>query len=336
MEIPALHHEQKVAESFARAIHDSWGIGQQTPCGDTGGLLFLSEKDRTVYISRGSALDVYLTQARIQKILTKMRPFLKQKQYGSAVLEGLREIDYWIRQGPAPPSETKGGWFSFMVVAGFFTTFFGLAIYASRKQKEERESYARLQYHLSELDQQQAQARQGHYHTTSCPICLGDFHVTTFPMVGSDGLPVKLLRCGHVFDETCWREWTASTATRDGVTCPICREPVHERESSPSSSERQELLRSRDRLEDELRLRRYREERNFRLHRLQSRYPSHIRPSLINSWTAANYSGLLAHDPAFVRLNPRLRETRQRSTSDSIHSSGFGGGRSSGGGGGKW
>lgn len=325
MEIPDLTRDIKAAQSFARAIHDNWGVGQQTPCGDTGGLLFLSERDRTVYISRGSALDSYLTNQRIQRIVEKMRPFLKRQQYGLAILEGLREIDYWINQGPVSSSEEGKDWFPVLVIVVFFSSFFGLAFWASRKQKLERESYARVQYHLNELDQQQAQARQGHYQTTSCPICLEDFHSTT---VGSDGLPVRLLRCGHVFDETCWRDWTTSARGSFGTSCPICREPVDQ------SSERQELLRSRDRLEDELRWRRYREERNFRLHRLGSRYPRHVRPSLINAWTTANYGGLLANDPAFVRLDPRLREYRNSTSSTS--SSGFGGGRSSGGGGGKW
>jgi uncharacterized membrane protein YgcG len=317
------------AEAFARTIHDSWGVGQQTSCGDTGALLFLSEHDRTLYISRGSALETYLTNARIDKIVAAMRPYLRKQQYGRAILEGLRQMDHWMEQGPATEDENSPGWAPVVIVVIFVAVFVGVVVYAAQEQKREREQYARIQYHLSELDQQQAQAKQGQYHSTSCPICLDDFQTThTHPMMGSDGLPVRYLRCGHVLDETCWRDWTA---TRFDITCPICREPVSSR--LQEDTERHELLRHR--WDDELRQRRYREERNFRLHRLQSRYPRHLRPSLIQTWTSAQYSGLLAQDPAFVRLDPRLRDTTNTTSSNS-HSSGFGGGRSSGGGGGTW
>ena len=45
------------------------------------------------------------------------------------------------------------------------------------------------------------------------------------PPRGSDGLPIKLLRCGHVFDETCWRCWVRS-GNGDPCRCPVCRRDV--------------------------------------------------------------------------------------------------------------
>merc|ERR1712124_125232 len=53
----------------------------------------------------------------------------------------------------------------------------------------------------------------------SCPICLEDFSSTTH---GSDGHPIQLLRCGHVFDKTCYQEWVSS-GNGDVTKCPICR-----------------------------------------------------------------------------------------------------------------
>lgn len=44
-------------------------------------------------------------------------------------------------------------------------------------------------------------------------------------MLGSDGLPLKLLRCGHVFDETCWAEWVTA-GSGDVTKCPICKKDV--------------------------------------------------------------------------------------------------------------
>ena len=112
---------------------------------------------------------------------------------------------------------------------------------------EERKSSARVNYHLSDLDQPQAQARQGHCPTPNyCPICWKDFQVTTtLPMVGSDGLSIKVLSCGHGFDDTCWIAWTR-TRVSCGSTCPICREQALEAEI--------------ERLEDDLRKRWYKQE----------------------------------------------------------------------------
>jgi uncharacterized membrane protein YgcG len=48
---------------------------------------------------------------------------------------------------------------------------------------------------------------------------------TTTRMFGSDNLPLKLLRCGHVFDTACWEEWISSG--RGNVNkCPICQQDV--------------------------------------------------------------------------------------------------------------
>ena len=85
-------------------------------------------------------------------------------------------------------------------------------------------------------------ALQGKFKATCCPICLESFQYRsgrgeTLPllskhkhhqvgrMVGSDGLPLKLLPCGHVFDTTCWEEW-ACHCERDQLTCPVCRRRV--------------------------------------------------------------------------------------------------------------
>jgi uncharacterized membrane protein YgcG len=45
--------------------------------------------------------------------------------------------------------------------------------------------------------------------------------------LGSDGLPITLLRCGHVFDQTCWLEWVHSGQGQIDK-CPICKQHVGE------------------------------------------------------------------------------------------------------------
>jgi hypothetical protein len=190
----------KAAETFARHVHDSWGVGMQSSCGGTGVLLFLSELDRTVYISRGSALEPILTKYRIDRIIRNMRPSLQQKQYGQAILTALSDIDNYIREGPPSASEGTGE----MALAGAMVLgFFGLFALSARRHERNRRQYTHVASHLDAMDQQRAKALQGQYQAKSCPICLEDFCPATAScnvQKGSDGLPLKLLRCGHVFD----------------------------------------------------------------------------------------------------------------------------------------
>lgn len=46
------------------------------------------------------------------------------------------------------------------------------------------------------------------------------------PRRGVDGRKIKLLRCGHIFCETCWRSWVHSTACGSPCSCPVCRQDV--------------------------------------------------------------------------------------------------------------
>ena len=45
------------------------------------------------------------------------------------------------------------------------------------------------------------------------------------PLIGSDDKPIKMLRCGHLFDKTCWEMWTDS-GTGNPCICPVCRQDV--------------------------------------------------------------------------------------------------------------
>ena len=46
------------------------------------------------------------------------------------------------------------------------------------------------------------------------------------PRRGADGRKIKLLRCGHIFCETCWKSWVHSTACGSPCSCPVCRQDV--------------------------------------------------------------------------------------------------------------
>jgi Zinc finger, C3HC4 type (RING finger) len=68
--------------------------------------------------------------------------------------------------------------------------------------------------------------------------CLDEYGI---PRRGADGKKIKLLRCGHIFCETCWKSWVHSSACGSPCNCPVCRQDVgkslcRSRRSSQSSS----------------------------------------------------------------------------------------------------
>jgi uncharacterized membrane protein YgcG len=354
---PREDRHDKGAQEFAQFLHNDWGVGIDTPCGGTGILIFLSDKDRTIYISRGKALESVLTDRRLDQTIRHMKPLLQQRLYGDAITNAIREIDYFIRLGEPQLKERINDWVTAYLGLVWFAALVGFAFRAIRKESERRRIYAQVTSHLDDLDRARAEALQGRFLAVSCPICLESFKSeedTARPKTGSDGLPLKLLRCGHVFDETCWSEWVNS-GQGNVCKCPICKQDVGgEREvslHSDSTLTRRAVDSQNDgdndsqhdgSSQEETRiLRQYNRERNFRLVRLGNRYPQFIRQQQIQRWTQSTYDGSLARDPSFVNSDPHRHATtgggsKSGTRSSSSGSSGFGGGSSGGGRGGRW
>jgi len=91
---------------------------------------------------------------------------------------------------------------------------------------------------LKKAEMVRAKLLQEKYSCTACPICLEEFSlkegttesvetktVDPLPTVGSDGLPLKLLRCGHVFDLSCWESWV-DKGKGNPLNCPLCRQDI--------------------------------------------------------------------------------------------------------------
>ena len=211
-------------------------------------------------------------------------------------------------------------------------------------------------------------------------------------MIGPDGREVKLLRCGHVFNQTCWEKWIQSGQGPINK-CPICKQDIGEDGSLAAPMEprstfswptRQSVSTSRmggsststgssstfgrqwnrdgsDGTASSFRpyrhrqemstLHRYNYERQFRLERLNRRYPQYVNTQLMQRWAQSTYDGSLARDPSFVQSNPSLVLSRNhygnnssgsgrsrygRPSSNRSSSGGFGGGGSGGGRGTRW
>lgn len=248
-------HATKAAEVFARYVHNSWGVGNEVSAGGTGILVFLSELDRALYISRGAALEPVLTDRRLDYVIQRvMRPILQQQRYGDALVSAVETLLAMVDSGEPGTYEKMA---DFAVEYGWVVAValvFGYALWNARQIERRKREYARVASYLHELDCAKAQALQGKYRTTSCPICLEAFQVQEDdlgnhdcdhsagdgdnllqqqqtqkqghqPMTGSDGMPVKQLRCGHVFDHSCFNEWINS-GNCNVDKCPICRADV--------------------------------------------------------------------------------------------------------------
>jgi uncharacterized membrane protein YgcG len=404
---------EKLAAEFAQTVHNAWGVGNRVLCSSdqepaegagTGVLLFLSELDRVVHISRGDSVAAYLTNRRLDRTIDRMKPFLRQGQYGYAIVGAIRDIDHFFMQGPPGTWEKANDFLlDYGGVVVMLILFFFL-IRSVKKQERERREYAKVTRHLSELDRARAEALQGEYRTESCPICLELFQapvvsatrcslaneqttgseqvqeilsnesseivagsnkpIDPAPAVsqrlGSDGAPLKLLRCGHVFDESCWEQWIQS-GRGNLFQCPICKRDLGP-QTEPGSGGRRTLTGTGPRVRRTAvaepsssiavteqvinnegfshsetdsssqndgvvhrnALRQYNYERQFRLERLLSRYPRYIRTDLVSRWSSSAYEGALVRDVDFVTSDPD-REILRRAARDRLEHAAKGG-----------
>lgn len=305
--------------------------------------MFLSVYDRALFISRGKAVEKALTDRRLDRIISQIKDFLRRGDYGNAILFAIDQMERDVQKGEPNSYERQMDFLGDMVPIGIFTSILLFILFGIRRQRHEQRVYAQVESQLSRIDRGRAEALQGRYRCASCPICLEDFETTDdgVPKQGSDGLPVKLLRCGHVFDETCWNEWV-SNGQGNLRRCPICQQDVGN--TSESGMEQPQGITSRENRNsehDETRMfRQFNRERNFRLARLGARYPRYVRSDMIQRWTQSTYDGSLARDRTFMRANPRTHDThgggRAHNGFSSYEGSSFGGGSSSGGRGGSW
>lgn len=373
--------KDEAARDMAMGIHDDWGVGSDTSCGGTGILIFLSVDDREIFISTGSAIQKVLTDGRLDNVISQMGNLLRRKEYGDAVIRGIDEMEIYVKQGP--PSD-----WPFFLLGGGIASFIVYNIYKDGREKkryaEVRSQLSKLdrdralalqgQYECNScaicladfapptLDEGEMSPLKGSDHGSAthdnkAPVNENATSAKTdgattkkkLPTIGSDGRPLKLLRCGHTFDMTCWEEWIES-GHGDPSKCPICKQDVGG--SPPPTPSAPLMMESRgtNRQQnvgnnnnsymmfgqpnnDMFEL-----ERAFRLGRLSARYPRYVQHSDVERWTQRGYSGSMMNDPTstFVRNDPNHQQGPGSGSRRSGGESSFGGGHSSGGRGGSW
>lgn len=222
--------QEKEVEAFARHVYQTWNrdAKMKSICDGSAILIVMVEEDHLIYIARGSALASILTDARVQLLIAQLRPLLRRKRYADAVVDLLEGIHFFSLYGESRPSQAQSRLLSTLG----YTICLLLAAIRLYRSACQRKKYYQLQRSMQwdDLSRRiQAEMLQRRFKAESCPICLG-----TFPSndgekdcfsLGSDGQPLKLLRCGHVFDASCWVKWERTCYQNGTITrCLLCRQ----------------------------------------------------------------------------------------------------------------
>lgn len=241
-----------------------------------GILIFISIKDNICFISSGNGISAVLPWWRLEKVEYSMNDNMRTGHYFDALVGAIADMTMMLDEGPPTPSEKVA---DFLTRFGVFLLFsvitFFMALNGEYRDRQLRYEDAELVSEMDSVERIKARRKLKSYNELSCPICLEPFmsnenesegegdrggedgsdrksrqkmpRVDSFgiPICGSDKKILKILRCGHAFDETCWRIWISSEACTDPFLCPVCRTDIaHSREDRPADENGGELSRS--------------------------------------------------------------------------------------------
>ena len=230
---------------------------------DFGVLIFLSIQDRVCFISTGNAISTVLPWWRLEHIVSSMKPDLRHRDYGQAILTAIDDLSEMLEAGPPTAQDRMHDFlarFGVVIAFAIFTFLFGA--WGECRDRRRRWLYAEERSKLNSVEREKARLRQKKFESKSCPICLEPFDGTEddntkiaasdscctnatskqgmaridsygIPLYGADNKKIKFLRCGHIFCESCWRAWVNS-GHGNPCFCPVCRQDV----GKPSSKSR--------------------------------------------------------------------------------------------------
>ena len=259
--------------------------------GENGILIFLSIQDRVCFISTGSRISsTILPWWRLDHVVARMKPDLRHREYGAALLQAISDLSEMLEAGPPTWSDRIHDFIArFGVVLAFAVFTFCFGAWGEYRDRRKRWQYAEQRSKLTGVERDKARQLQKEYKTRACPICLEPFdtgqsyhgetggshhsydsnisnhgdtlkngsdddkiscvkdedcliptaspvettsllnfrRIDSFgiPLRGADGKKIKLLRCGHIFCETCWKSWVHS-GCGNPCNCPVCRQDV--------------------------------------------------------------------------------------------------------------
>lgn len=185
---------------------------------------------------------------------------LRKGRTGEALEVAIDDMTSLLRAGSPTVKDRMDDFFSrFGVVLAFAFFTFLFATYGEFQDRRKRVILAERRSRMNEGEREKAKALQREFQTKACPICLENFvgcsiesgkediAVDTegstskdrkkkeeknkrvdshgIPIKGNDNKPIKYLRCGHIFDETCWMMWVDS-GHGNAMMCPVCRQDI--------------------------------------------------------------------------------------------------------------
>jgi uncharacterized membrane protein YgcG len=326
------------AEKFARAVHDSWGVGDRNT--NNGVLVFLSISDRAWYVSTGEGVQDRLYGETIDQVMDHAKGKLRSNDVGGAVEGIITELEI-ILEKPASgkfvsiPSKSKETSWSVPLI--FVAIFFAMGYFQDSRKDEMKKGKVALDQLLTEVRDLH---KNNKFHSNSCPICLEDF-------VSEEGAGAKIgdivsLHCGHIYCRNC----ITSHISAGGDKCPICRQTIDRKLINTAQSNVCSgwgcWLRGRlgpPSYPSSSHSHRHREVL-FRLHRIRSRYPSVMTEEAHNDLAGAVASNSLDQfiatgESRSTAIGSELIALQKTGSKGSSRSK-FGGGKSSGGRGGRW
>lgn len=206
-----------------------------------GIIIFISIDDEVCFISIGSSLINVLTWWRMESVIIRMKDGLRQSDPFDSVIMAIHHIQFMMNQGPPSTTEKAVDFlYRFGVFILFAFTTFTMTLIGDRLERRKQYMDADQLSQMDAIETEKAKILQQSFKTRACPICLEPFldgidvdekvslnYIDNYgiPIKGSDGMELKILRCGHVIDRTCWIVWI-STGKGDIMRCPVCRQEV--------------------------------------------------------------------------------------------------------------
>jgi len=223
-------------------------------------LIFISVEDRICYISSGTRMTTILPWWRLEHVVQDMKQDLRKNRTGEALGIAIQDLTELLDSGPPTLGDRVNDFVDRFGIVILFTVFtFIFATWGECRDRRGRLFFAEKKTRLTKAEKEKARSLQREFQTKACPICLEPFQtqpvedgeindddgsinkenssnkkkvnkmkrVDSFgiPLVGADDQPIKLLRCGHIFDQQCWQLWVDS-GQGNPWSCPVCRQDV--------------------------------------------------------------------------------------------------------------
>jgi len=143
---------------------------------DFGVLIFLSIQDRVCFISTGNAISTVLPWWRLEHIVASMKPDLRHRDYGQAILTAIDDLSEMLEAGPPTIEDRMHDFlarFGVVIAFALFTFLFGA--WGECRDRRKRWQYAESRSQLNSVEREKARLKQKEFQTKACPICLESF-----------------------------------------------------------------------------------------------------------------------------------------------------------------